>query len=82
MRRDMAASEWMTAADRQVTGHDRSDPALRQLTAENHRADPFVVARGRVLNGTVFTDEQPRRDQNARRKIPDACDHLHVPWRN
>jgi hypothetical protein len=55
---------------------------LADQEGERNRADPFVVALGKALNGTVVTDEQPRRDRNARRKIPDACDHLHVPWRN
>ena len=55
---------------------------LADQEGERNRADPFVVGLGMVLNGTVVTDERPRRDPNARRKIPDACDHLHVPWRN
>ena len=55
---------------------------LADQEGERNRADPFVVGLGMVLNGTVVTDERRRRDPNARRKIPDACDHLHVPWRN
>jgi hypothetical protein len=55
---------------------------LADQEGERNRADPFVVGLGKVLNSTVVTDERPRRDPNARRRIPDACDHLHVPWRN
>jgi len=55
---------------------------LADQEGERNRADPFVVGLGMVLNGTVVTDERPRRDPNSRRKIPDACEHLHVPWRN
>lgn len=54
---------------------------LADQEGERNRADPFVVALGQMLNGTVVTGERPRRDPNGRRKIPDACDHLHVPWR-
>lgn len=55
---------------------------LADEDGERNRADPFVVALGQMLNGTVVTGERPRRDANARRKIPDACAHLHVPWQN
>lgn len=55
---------------------------LADQEGERNRADPFVVGLGKVLNGTVVTDERPRRDANARRRIPDACNQLHVPWRN
>lgn len=53
---------------------------LADEEGERNRADPFVVALARVLNGTVVTGEQPRRDPNRRRKIPDACNHFGVPW--
>jgi predicted nucleic acid-binding protein len=49
---------------------------------ERNRADPFVVALGRMRNGTVVTGEHPRRDPKGRRKIPDACAELHVPCQN
>jgi len=55
---------------------------LADQEGERNRADPFVVGLGKVLNGTVVTEERPRRDPNARRRIPDACDHMYVPWRN
>lgn len=46
---------------------------------ERNRADPFVVALARVLNGTVVTGEKARKDANGRRKVPDACAALQVP---
>lgn len=51
---------------------------------ENERslADPFVVALGKHLNGTVVTGEKPRKVPEARRKIPDACQELGVPCKN
>lgn len=55
---------------------------LADTDGERNRADPFVVALARVLNGTVVTGEQPRRDPNGRHKIPDACNHFGVPWRD
>jgi hypothetical protein len=52
---------------------------LADEDGERNRADPFVVALGRMLNGTVVTGEHPRKDANGRRKIPDACVALNVP---
>ena len=49
---------------------------------ERDRADAFVVALARTLNGTVVTNERPRKDAGARHKIPDACQHFGVPCRD
>lgn len=42
-------------------------------------ADPFVIARAWILNGTVVTGEVPRKGQSATPKIPDVCGHLGIP---
>ena len=49
---------------------------------ERNRADAFGVALGRARNGTVVTRERPRRDAQARHKIPDACQHFSIPCRD
>jgi hypothetical protein len=46
---------------------------------ERNRADAFVVALARTVNGTVVTGERPRRAATAPHKIPDACQHFGVP---
>lgn len=42
-------------------------------------ADPFVIARAKVLKGVVVTEE--RYKDNAAR-IPNICEHLSVPYTN
>jgi uncharacterized protein DUF4411 len=51
-----------------------TDPA-----GERSRGDPFVVACAQLNNGTVVSGEVPRKAPTARMKIPDACEHLHIP---
>ena len=48
-------------------------PQLVDPDSTRNRADPFVVALARQLQGTVVTQERPRRGATGRPKIPDAC---------
>jgi uncharacterized protein DUF4411 len=52
---------------------------LTDPTGERSRGDPFVVACAQLNGATVVSGEMPRRSSAARMKIPDACDHLHIP---
>ena len=47
--------------------------------AGNLRADPFVIAKARILNGCVVTEESQR--PNAA-KIPNVCKHFEVDCTN
>lgn len=58
----------------------RACPTLVDPDGERNRADPFVVALAHVRNGTVVTDERPRKGATAPFKIPDACAHFQVRW--
>lgn len=42
-------------------------------------ADPFVIARAKILNAYVVTEEKER--ENAA-KIPNVCDHFEIPCIN
>jgi|WetSurMetagenome_2_1015567.scaffolds.fasta_scaffold65424_3 hypothetical protein len=57
---------------------------LTELDLEiiGNKADPFLVAHGLVLDGTVVTNEIPEPGRTAPRnkKIPDICSILHVNW--
>ena len=57
-----------------------SCPDLADLDAERNRADPFVVALARIRQGTVATEERPRRGRTGRPRIPDACTQLGVQY--
>lgn len=54
---------------------DLADPE-----GERNRADPFVIAVGMVRTAIIVTGERPRKTPERRRKIPDVCDALHLPW--
>ena len=41
-------------------------------------ADPFVIARAWVINGTVVTREPPAKDP-AHPNMPDVCQHFNIP---
>ena len=51
----------------------------QDLLAGNLRADPFIIAKAKVLNGCVVTEE--RRKPNAA-KIPNVCEHFGVDYTN
>ena len=51
----------------------------QDLLAGNLRADPFVIARAKVINGCVVTQETLR--PNAAR-IPNVCDHFGIDCTN
>ena len=51
----------------------------QQRLKGKHVADPFVIARARVLGGCVVTQE--KRTDNAA-KIPNVCDHFNIPCEN
>ena len=42
-------------------------------------ADPFIIARAKVINGCVVTEE--KRTPNAA-KIPNVCEHFGVEYTN
>ncbi len=42
-------------------------------------ADPFVVAKAKIIKGTVLTQEAKK--PNAA-KIPNVCEHFSIPWTN
>lgn len=53
-------------------------PGLYDGVGERDRGDPFVVAVGHLLGGTVVTRERPRRAPTSPMKIPDACNQMGV----
>ncbi len=61
----------------QVMGRCRG---LYDGVGERDRGDPWVVALGSLLTGTVVTGERPRRMPTAPMKIPDACGEMGVTW--
>ncbi len=69
----------LDAGQMAAVGEVQAQCPLAADEGERNRADAFVVALARVGAGTVVTREQPRRDGNARHKIPDACAHFNVP---
>ena len=71
----------LDAAQMAAVGEVQAQCPLAADEGERNRADAFVVALARTSNGTVVTRERPRRDANARHKIPDACLHFGVPCR-
>ena len=57
-------------------------PDLVDEENERSLSDPFVVALAKRMNGTVVTGEKPRKSPTGRRKIPDACTRLNIPYLN
>ena len=51
----------------------------QDLLAGNLRADPFIIAKAKAINGCVVTEE--RRRLNAA-KIPNVCDHFGIDCTN
>ena len=51
----------------------------QDLLAGNLRADPFIIAKAKVINGCIITEE--RRRPNAAR-IPNVCDHFGIDCTN
>lgn len=43
-------------------------------------ADPFLVGVAKELGWSVVTQETPAGAKRKKVKVPDACDHLGVPW--
>lgn len=48
-------------------------PSLHDPESDRNRADPFVVALGKLKRATVVSGEGARKSPNSRLKIPDAC---------
>ena len=59
--------------------HFRMLVSERDRLAGNLRADPFVIAKAKIINGCVVTEEA-RRPNAA--KIPNVCDHFGVDCTN
>ena len=51
----------------------------QDLLTGNLRADPFIIAQARIINGCVITEE--RQKPNAA-KIPNVCEHFGIDWTN
>jgi hypothetical protein len=47
--------------------------------SDRNRADPFVVSLAKAKDGTVVSDEWPRKHKSGRPKIPDACKQFAIP---
>ncbi|MCF7903280.1 MAG: DUF4411 family protein [Candidatus Marinimicrobia bacterium] len=59
--------------------HFQQNLERKKLLAGGSFADPFIIAKASVLNGTVITEEEYR--DNAV-KIPNICNHFQIPWTN
>ena len=59
--------------------HFRMLVSEQDLLAGNLRADPFIIAKAKVIDGCVVTEET-RRPNAAR--IPNVCEHFEVDYTN
>ena len=52
------------------------------LETMSKKADPYLVAHGIELSGTIVTNEkpEPNRTKPINKKVPDICKHLGVRW--
>ena len=59
-----------------TNGYDTTD----EITLEELKADPWVIAHARAVAGTVVTSEKPGNQTSPRKKkIPTVCETLHIP---
>lgn len=70
------AEEGRFVANIYAVKHFQQNIELKKILKGGKNADPFVIARAAVLNGTVLTMEQLK--PNAA-KIPNICDHFKLP---
>lgn len=70
------AEEGRFVANVYAVKHFQQNIELKKILKGGKNADPFVIARAAVLNGTVLTMEQLK--PNAA-KIPNICDHFKLP---
>lgn len=70
------ADEGRFVANIYAVKHFQQNIELKKILKGGKNADPFVIARAAVLNGTVLTMEQLK--PNAA-KIPNICDHFKLP---
>ena len=59
--------------------HFRMLVSKQDLLTGNLRADPFIIAKAKIINGCVVTEET-RRPNAA--KIPNVCEHFEVDCTN
>jgi len=55
--------------------HFRQNLSKKTLIKGDPFADPFIIAKARVRNATVVTEEEDRRNAA---KIPNICDHFDI----
>lgn len=70
------AEEGRFVANIYAVKHFQQNIELKKILKGGKNADPFVIARAAVLDGTVLTMEQLK--PNAA-KIPNICDHFKLP---
>jgi hypothetical protein len=70
------AAEGAFVASIYAVPHFQANIERRKLLKGGRNADPFVIARSAVLQGTVLTMEQLK--PNAA-KIPNICEHFKLP---
>jgi hypothetical protein len=88
-RKDDDLYAWLKVRPQMVVAHTddiqgsvrellKSHPLLIKAIGTNRSgADPFVIALARCRNAMVISQE--RRGSAQKPKIPDVCDHYHVP---
>ncbi len=62
-----------------AVGHFQQVIEQKKLYKGGNNADPFVVAKAAVTNGTVVTLESNLPNAS---RIPNICDHFDVQWLN
>lgn len=73
------ADEGKCVAEIYAVPHFQANIEQKKLLKGGKNADPFVVAKARVIGGTVVTMEK-RKPRAA--KIPNICDYFNVPCLN
>lgn len=56
--------------------HFQQNIEQKKLLKGGFNADPFIIAKAKIVEGTVVTLEKPVRNGV---KIPNICDHFHIP---
>ena len=64
---------------RRILREFQNNIGRKQILKGGRNADPFVIARAKILNATVVTLERKSKQDTKSAKIPNICQHFEIP---